>query len=303
MGKNNSADKHYNLIFPSSYPNGKKYIQNIKDLEAKGVFLKENLVSKLSTPRFSFKDRLQSLNQILLKDEESFIFCGRGGYGASDLLPFLDWKKLRQAPTKWLIGFSDICAVQSALLTKLKWPSIHAPMVATDLWEKSNGKDTLELLSLIKKSSKKGSLSVRGLSTSCQGEVSGWLFGGCLSVLCSLIGTPFFPSSLKGAILFFEDTGESPERVLRSWNQIIQNPSFSGVEGIILGAFTNLGSKISPLELKKELSKRSSKPVWSSEDFGHVSPNFPLVIGSSACLGDSQLKWSYDNGFGHNYPW
>ena len=59
--------------------------------------------------------RSQELNQALLADVDT-IWSSRGGYGASDLLDDLPWQELaKRNRGPILVGFSDVCAIQSAL--------------------------------------------------------------------------------------------------------------------------------------------------------------------------------------------
>jgi hypothetical protein len=46
------------------------------------------------------------------------------------------------------------------------------------------------------------------------------LWGGNLTVLCSLVGTPYLPA-VKGGILFLEDVNEHPYRIERQLTQLL----------------------------------------------------------------------------------
>ena len=63
----------------------------------------------------SISERTKILNQILLDDDLDVLVAVRGGYGASDLLPYLEWDLLRKAKHKIVVGYSDISALHSAL--------------------------------------------------------------------------------------------------------------------------------------------------------------------------------------------
>ena len=57
------------------------------------------------------------------------LWCVRGGYGASRLLPLLDWDLIRANP-KALVGYSDITALHMALHTQAGLVSFHGPIAA-----------------------------------------------------------------------------------------------------------------------------------------------------------------------------
>ena len=73
-------------------------------------------------------DRARALEQGLQETASKVILCARGGYGASELLPLMDWHSLKNVNPKLLVGFSDVSALHSAIYTKLGWPGLHAPM-------------------------------------------------------------------------------------------------------------------------------------------------------------------------------
>lgn len=285
--------KDIRIIFPSSPCEDSVLQKSVQSLEQAGF--KVNY--RLSKPNSSFpflcstvEERVAELTEALLSSDHA-ILCARGGYGASDLLPHLPWGKLRTVRPKWLVGFSDISALQSAFFAKMGWPSIHGPMPGTDLWGK-NGSDDIALLlhHLSGAKNLEGKIRVSSVRSSSLKTAEAWLFGGCMSVLCNLIGTPYFPHSLRGALLFLEDTGEHPGRVLRMLNQLLYAKILDQASGILLG---NFGDDPNLKGLPEEIAKRVSIPVYTSNDFGHLSPNFPLVIGAKVMMNRDHLHWSY----------
>ena len=62
------------------------------------------------------------------------LWVGRGGYGASDLLPILPWDRWKKTQPKIIVGYSDVSALHSAFFTKLGWPGLHAPMPLHESW-------------------------------------------------------------------------------------------------------------------------------------------------------------------------
>jgi muramoyltetrapeptide carboxypeptidase len=141
----------------------------------------------------------------------------------------------------------------------------------------------------------KGSIPLQAFGEGNSFPIQGRLFGGCLSVVTNLIGTPFFPRSLNNHVLFFEDTGENPGRIMRFFNQLQQSNALNGVKAIILGRFRQLGGGFdeNPQQLYREFQERSGLPIFSSESFGHFNPNFPLLVGSEATLTRDTLTWQY----------
>ena len=236
--------------------------------------------------------RSQALATALADPKCAYVLAARGGYGTSDLLRHLDWSALSASPATMVVGFSDISALQVALYARLGWPGIHGPMPGSSLW--TNGEDVARLLHLLSSSRPWNSaISVSRLAgSSVNDEIEGTLIGGCLSVLSALIGTPYFPKSLKNHILFIEDTHESGERILRFWNQWVDSGLVTNLAAVVLGRFTDLSGSHDEEWLVNRLVERCTVRIFRSSDFGHVSPNFPLVTGAKARIEGNILKWS-----------
>ena len=252
-------------------------------------------------------DRAKALTNALAETGTKAILCARGGYGASDILHLLPWDRIKKLPEKMLVGFSDVSALHAAFYTLCGWRGIHGPMPATQLWNKDGEtRDIGSLLELIDGNKVGGSMGLAPVGSAIAGNVSGVLFGGCYSVLTNLIGTPYLPRSLKGHILFFEDLDEHPARLMRHWNQWLQSGLLDGVKAVVIGNLLKLGQNIpdnAPFVVT-EWAKRCPVPLFKSEAFGHLSPNFPLGFGSLAditCNLDTSksskpnwsLKWNF----------
>mgnify|MGYP001162531265 FL=1 len=238
--------------------------------------------------------RSQILSNALSNPESVYVAAARGGYGASDLLGCLDWSALASLPETIVVGFSDISALQVALYTRLGWHAIHGPMPGSSLW--TNGPDVDCLVRLLLSSRPWNStISVSQFGSGSTGtKVQGTLIGGCLSVLSALIGTPYFPETLQGHILFLEDTHESAERVLRFWNQWLDSGLVTDLAAVVLGRFTDLSGRHDEEWLVTRLAERCTVPLFRSPDFGHISPNHPLMIGADARINDGVLEWRLD---------
>jgi muramoyltetrapeptide carboxypeptidase len=241
----------------------------------------------------SIVDRAQALINALLEPESDAVMWARGGYGASDLLDVIPWDAVSKAPVKPIIGFSDVCAAQSALYTKTGRLSIHGPMPATSTWKKHGVTDVEALIALLQGKTSSGTVGLTPIDGTVN-PVEGRLFGGCLSVLSSLIGTAYLPRSLSGHILYFEDIGENPGRIMRMLNQWSQSGLLRDVRALILGALTDLGGELrdnAPV-LLEEIALRYQIPTFHTPLFGHVSPNEPLVLGAHGIISGNQLNWS-----------
>jgi muramoyltetrapeptide carboxypeptidase len=236
------------------------------------------------------RDRVDSFSKALLDPDLNVVWAVRGGYGCSDLLPRLDWGALKKAVPKTLVGFSDISALHSALWSLLGWRGIHGPMPGSALWNDELQPDVAATLSLLEINPGETNLAVENPD---QRTFKGTLFGGCLSVLTNLIGTAYFPSSLRDAIVFIEDIDENPGRVIRNLQQWQLSGALAGAQCLILGSFQNssLDDAPSRQRLQERIEEFISIPILHSNSFGHSTPNFPLGIGYDAVIIGKSLVW------------
>ena len=286
------------IIDVCGLPDQNHLFENISLMRDAGLDVRVSACSLDSTDRLTNKGietRLKQINTGLFTENYSYLMVARGGYGSSDLLSLLDWVKLEKIDPRPIIGYSDATALQSSFYSRLGWPALHAPMPGSSLW--GSGSDVSTLLDLICSKTKwEGAINVKSLKEKYNREISGTLFGGCLSVLSNLIGTSYFPSNFKNHIIFLEDTSETSRKLLRYFRQWIQIGIFEEAEAVILGRFNNIPSESESEDwFKREISKRLPCPVYSSSDFGHVDPNMPICIGAIATIRENSLHWILNN--------
>ena len=156
-GKKNGA-----IIYPSSFPQKNISKSRLNEMEVNGisiVFIEEHSSTKnenrINTFNFTkpVTDRIEVFKQVFCDPKIEIIFFGRGGYGASDLLPFIPWDKFKNIKKKTIIGFSDTTSILINTYHHLNWKTLHAPMPNTSLWGKESNQDIQQLLSFIPKQS------------------------------------------------------------------------------------------------------------------------------------------------------
>lgn len=285
------------VIDPSGAPVTQALETNFAALEAAGFSFDRRAYSDACGDRLGEAGtaaRAALLNGALA--DYDAIVCARGGYGISDLLDRLDWPALRASAPRLVVGFSDITALQCALYAQLGWASLHAPMPGSTLWRPGGG-DVAAVVDVLRgwPGECGGSIAVDGDGAAA---VEGRLFGGCLSVVGALIGTPYFPGSLAGHVLFIEDVNENATRILRYWNQFRQAGVLDGVTAVVLGRFVHVdeSERAALDDLPARIAERCDCPVLTSPDFGHVCPNFPLMTGAAATIADGRLRWEFSPG-------
>jgi muramoyltetrapeptide carboxypeptidase len=233
--------------------------------------------------------RLQDLHEAFADPATKMVINLRGGYGSNYLLGGLDFDLIRNHPKPFL-AYSDLTGVQLRLLDQLGLPAFHGPMVAADFYLE----DGVHLPSF--QAALAGhpySLGpAEGLRILKLGKthstVRGILYGGCLSILVSLLGTPYEPQT-EGKLLFIEDTGAKPYQIDRMIWQLRQAGKLAGVRGIIFGEMLDCASPGASPKLLEEVILRVFEdfdgPIAIGLRSGHVSrQNVTLTFGVEAEL-------------------
>ncbi len=112
---------------------------------------------------------------------------------------------------------------------------------------------------------------------------AGPLAGGNLTTLCHLVGTPFAPQ-FKGYLLFLEDHNEALYRLDRMLHQLLLSGVLEEVAGVVLGAFTNCGSREGLAEMLAAALAPLRVPVLMNLPVGHQPDNYTLPLGARARL-------------------
>jgi muramoyltetrapeptide carboxypeptidase len=242
--------------------------------------------------------RAADLNAMFADDGVDAIWCVRGGYGASRILPALDYALMQQKP-KALIGYSDITALHMAIHRHAGLVTFHGPVAFRAFTPYSLGE--------LKRVLWTGETPVRlggpppfertegrvdwenRVATLVPGKARGRLLGGNLCLMSHLCGTPYFPD-LRGAILFLEDVEEAYYRIDRMLTQLWLSGALAGVAGVAFGKFTNCDPSAfflqnRPLEdILAERCRALGVPAVSGIMVGHIEDQTTLPVGCLAEL-------------------
>jgi muramoyltetrapeptide carboxypeptidase len=233
--------------------------------------------------------RLEDLHAAFADQDTSVVACLRGGYGSNYLLDGLDLELIRKHP-KPFFAYSDLTGIQLRLLDRLGLPAFHGPMVAADFSSEKGVHLPSFQLALAGVPYCLG--PAEGLRVLKSGRVfnraRGILYGGCLSILVSLLGTPYEPQT-EGKLLFLEDTGAKPYQIDRMLWQLRQAGKLAGVRGIVFGEMLDCVSPGASPNLLDEVILRVFEdfdgPIAIGLRSGHVShSNVTLTLGVLAEL-------------------
>lgn len=238
-----------------------------------------------------------------------------GGEFLMDMLPLLDFESLAALPPKWVCGYSDITTLTFALTLRCDMATLHGSnlmnlggktihpydlalfeaMRATTLTQESAGYYgtfahfddlTAEPYAPI----------TRDRWIPLWGErpaaFSGRILGGCLDVLCKLLGTPYAPVDTflskygaDGILWTLESCEMPPPDVYRTLWQMRRCGWFDGCSGILIGRADGCAPTRRGYALRDALLQGLEDlpaPVLYNADIGHIPPQIQLINGAMA---------------------
>ena len=230
------------------------------------------------------QQRADALHDYFKDDSVKAIFCTRGGNGAVHLLDLLDYDLIKNNP-KILIGFSNITALLNAIHTQSGLVTFHGPMLVSvpnhikPEWQKH----MIDVL-MGKANSVKIDSDI---------EANGPLFGGNLSDMQTLIGTPYAPN-LSKAILMLEDINEHTSRYDRMLGHMKQAGWLNALSAILQGEFLNSLESANPFGFTIEeiiANNAPNTPITHNLPIGHGENLCTLPIGAEITLKNGTLSF------------
>ena len=243
----------------------------------------------------SDQQRADDLNGMFADDEVDAIFCVRGGYGSGRLLRDLDYQTIANNP-KILMGYSDITAILNAINVKTGMVTYHGP-IAGDNFSSYTYEQFQRILMEPRQVTRiaqppafveqPGVVERKNrLTPIVPGRAEGKLIGGNLSLLVTLLGTPYEPD-FDGAILFMEDVSEPPYSVDRMLTHLWLTGHLEQTAGIVFGKFTDDDYDSNTLSMEQVLRERCEPlgiPTLRGAMIGHVEDQTVVPIGVNARL-------------------
>ncbi|MCB1121477.1 MAG: LD-carboxypeptidase [Verrucomicrobiae bacterium] len=287
------------LISPSSPPKDRAALHvAINAFETLGYQVKfsDSIFARTGYLAGSDEVRADDFTSAFTDAHANAVLCVRGGYGASRILSLIDWGAIDTS--KVFLGFSDATVLHCALWKKFEMGTFSGPVLMSDLKEDLPDARTWDhAVSILSGKRRSGPLitapfDLAGPSVLVGGQSYGRLMGGNLSLICSLIGTPWLPD-FRRSILFLEDVGEAPYRVDRLLTQLLNACVLEQVAGIVLGDFCyseahRRSDEQKGLQTMEEVLRdrlgHLGVPVLMNVPFGHIQPKITVPFGTLVVL-------------------
>jgi len=267
--------------------------------------LGRNVGQRLGYLGGTVEERLDDFHTAFRDPDVRGIFCIRGGYGSAQLLDRIDYGLIRSRP-KVFVGYSDITALHLAIHKKAGLVTFHGPVLIfkgntahfneyTVRWYRKAlfGREPLGRLE------NPASKDLRAIR---QGAAHGRLMGGNLTLVGSLMGTPY-EIDTREAIFFTEEIGEQPYRIDRILTQLRLAGKLADAVGVLFGECISCDSgsctpeftpSLSVREVLDEIVGKLSAPSMAGLTIGHSDDQLTLPLGVQATLDANRCQLTID---------
>lgn len=283
------------LIAPSGYAEDRAAGERgIERLMAAGHTVRGTEVLDRIHLRFAGTEaeRASDLNQLARADVAvpDLVMATCGSYGHLPLLDRIDFDGLASRfldEPFVIVGHGDFTILQCALYARSAIGSLHGPMLVPDFGAAYLRENTWRHFWHTV-------LSPRtDMSWTCPDDqddllVEGTLWGGNLSSLCALAGTPFLPR-IDGGILFVEEVGEQAWRIERMLYELKLAGVLEHQRAILVGGLG--GQRVSEYDngydidhALQRFGRACNLPILRGLTFGHGADKWTLPFGAHAVL-------------------
>ena len=282
------------IVSPASAPSSQEKVdRGVEYLERLGYRVKvgKHVMSQHGYLAGTDEERVNDLNEMLRDPAVKAVFAVRGGYGTPRLLHLVDYQAVRKNP-KIIVGYSDLTALQLALFKKTRLVTFSGPMVGVEMWSGVDPFTEEHFWRIVTSASRIGPLKNPADEPTAfynKKTSSGILLGGNMSLLASVLGTPFLPT-LRRSLLVLEDVDEAPHRVDRMFMQLQHAGILKSISGLILGKFTDCvpSDPSKPFltieQVVEEAVSKITRPVLTNLQYGHIAKKLTLPFGLQARL-------------------
>jgi muramoyltetrapeptide carboxypeptidase len=247
---------------------------------APGVHMRDDYVAG------DARARADDVNALFADDEVDVVQMLRGGYGASQVVPLLDYDVIAANP-KPFVGYSDVTALHVAIRQRTGLVTFYGLGLTSMGAPKREEMDKEWFLRAMTAIDALGEVPARPddpyIGALGSGRASAPLVGGCLWLLRETLGTPW-ELELGEVILFFEDVHAPPWHVDGMLTQLHNAGKLERVKGIAIG---EMHKSDAADQLEPWLRSRSMEDVFEH----HLEP-LGVPILHNLPLGHGKHLWT-----------
>ncbi len=260
------------LVAPAGQVDRDLLQEGVLSLERAGfkVMLGQHIEKRMRYFAGNDSERAEDLLSMMQNNAVDAVFCARGGSGSARIIPHLP--ETGFGP-KIFVGGSDITTLLLYLSGVHGWVTFHGPMAATASGHPERFDYLVRVLS-----GEPVAMHAEGVIALKPGQAEGVLTGGCLSLICTTIGTAY-EIDTADRILFIEDIGEAPYRIDRMLYYLKMLKKFNHIRGAIFGQMPGCQPELLP-EIILEIMAELDVPILFGFPSGHGAARFTLPFGT-----------------------
>lgn len=301
----------YDVQHINKYKNAKKKLEQM----GYSVEWSKNIFKSDMARSADAKYRAKELTDMFENKDINFLMCAAGGEFLVELLPYVDFEKIKEHP-KYILGMSDPTGILFPITTKYDIATIYGLNFGdygteeytrdiTDNLQIITGKNVVqENYEMYEKESAPKVTGLEGYNYTDKViwknlnrdrvEVTGRIIGGCLDLIDILAGTKYdgtqsFINRYKddGIIWYFDNCDFSKEDVIRTLWKFNELGYFKFSKAVIFGRNGNdstlLGYTMEQA-LKDSVLSEFDIPVVYDADISHRGPCFTIINGAIATI-------------------
>lgn len=261
-------------------------------------------------------ERAAELMRMLTDPEIRAVVPPWGGETAIDLLPLLDWERLRAAEPTWLVGFSDLATLMTPLTVLTGWATLHGNNLMDTPYRtpegllswldvaalepgsrfgqrppgrhRASGWDDYAAVPEVSELVLDGTGGWRRLDGTGAVDVTGRLLGGCIETLCNVAGSRYADLAgfarqyaPEGLIVYVEAAGDDAFTICRNLHGMRLAGFFEAANAVLVGR-TSAPDRPSMSQDEAVLDALGGLgvPLIADVECGHVPPYLPVVNGA-----------------------
>lgn len=271
------------VVSPASNLDLARLERGVKLLENAGYKVKVTPTSR-QKGHPSAADRAKDLMDVWTDPEVDVILAARGGLGGEQVLPLLDWEKLRSNPKRF-VGFSNMTCILNAMLAHGVAHPIAGPNLGS--LERVTTLDSIVRLGQTVAGATLDPVRLRPVNTAakrgtgCRGKP----MGGHVLALSRKTPDPHFPDP-TGRIVFLEiGGGGCSANDVRIWlGDLERRGVFAKCAGVVLCDFLECGTPEETQAMLQGFADDVETPVYAGYPFGHAPRSYAIDFGREAVI-------------------
>ena len=276
------------VLTPASVPNEDKMRLGVRMLERAGLKVKvmPHTYDKVAPgkKKLPAAHRIADFLAAWNDPEVDMIIPTRGGSGAQDIPPAVDWKELKKRNVI-LMGYSNITCLTGPMLSQGAGYPIQGPNLGSLV---SCDEASLKHLKAVLHGEKPEPVKLTALRG---GDISGKVYAGHLILLKQVQGTAFKVDT-TGRVLFIECVRRTPRQYKLAFTALAKGGFFDKCAGIVFCHFTRtFDDEASKVKFFEELAAKVKCPVYYGFPYGHEPAIRALDFQRTAVIRDGVLTF------------